>query len=70
MPRRMSRVESRKILVLQPLHLDGAHRGDPVLALGAVDAGIGERVLLTTAGFSVMPAAGVPTPPSMPPSSA
>ena len=33
----------RKILVIQPLNLDGTDRGDPVLALDAVDAGIGDR---------------------------
>jgi ethanolamine utilization protein EutN len=40
--------EGRRILVIQPLNLD------------AVDAGIGERVLLTTEGFSAMTAAGRP----------
>ena len=30
--------EGRKILVVQPLNLDGTDRGDPVLALDAVDA--------------------------------
>jgi len=50
--------EGRKILVVQPLHLDGTDRGDPVLALDAVDAGIGDRVLLTTEGFSAMTAVG------------
>ena len=33
--------EGRKILVVQPLNLDGTDRGDPVLALDAVGAGIG-----------------------------
>ena len=31
--------EGRKILVVQPLNLDGSSRGDEVLALDAVDAG-------------------------------
>ena len=53
----------RKILVVQPLHLDGSDRGDPVLALDAVDAGVGERVLLTTDGFSAMTAVGRPNSP-------
>ena len=53
--------EGRKILVVQPLNLDGTDRGDPVLALDAVDAGIGERVLLTTEGFSAMTAVGRPS---------
>lgn len=55
--------EGRKILVVQPLNLDGSDRGDPVLALDAVDAGIGERVLLTTEGFSAMTAVGRPNSP-------
>ena len=55
--------EGRKILVVQPLNLDGTDRGDPVLALDAVDAGIGERVLLTTEGFSAMTAVGRPNSP-------
>src|SRR5580693_7632368 len=55
--------EGRKILVVQPLQLDGADRGDPVLALDAVDAGIGDRVLLTTEGFSAMTAVGRPNSP-------
>jgi len=52
--------EGRKILVVQPIQLDGTDRGDPILALDAVGAGIGERVLLTTEGFSAMTAVGRP----------
>ncbi|HLJ23346.1 MAG TPA: EutN/CcmL family microcompartment protein [Candidatus Acidoferrales bacterium] len=55
--------EGRKILVVQPLQLDGTNRGDPVLALDAVGAGVGERVLLTTEGFSAMTAVGRPNSP-------
>jgi microcompartment protein CcmK/EutM len=50
----------RKILVVQPLQLDGTYRGEPVLALDAVDAGVGDRVLLATEGFSAMTAVGRP----------
>jgi ethanolamine utilization protein EutN len=50
----------RKILVVQPLQLDGSDRGDPVLALDSVDAGVGDRVLLATEGFSSMTAVGRP----------
>jgi microcompartment protein CcmK/EutM len=50
----------RKILVVQVLQLDGSDRGDPVLALDAVDAGVGDRVLLATEGFSAMTAVGRP----------
>jgi ethanolamine utilization protein EutN len=50
----------RKILVVQPLQLDGSDRGEPVLALDAVDAGVGDRVLLATEGFASMTAVGRP----------
>jgi ethanolamine utilization protein EutN len=50
--------EGCKILMVQPLNLDGSDRGDPVLALDAVDAGVGDRVLVVTEGFSAMTAVG------------
>jgi microcompartment protein CcmK/EutM len=50
----------RKILVVQLLQLDGSDRGEPVLALDSVDAGVGDRVLLATEGFSAMTAVGRP----------
>jgi ethanolamine utilization protein EutN len=55
--------EGRKILVVQPVNLDGTDRGDPILALDAVGAGLGERVLVTTEGFSAMTAVGRPNSP-------
>ncbi len=48
--------EGRKILVIQPLNLDRTDRGDAVLALDAVDAGVGDRVLVVTEGWSAMTA--------------
>ncbi len=48
--------EGRKILMVQPLNLDGSDRGDVVLALDAVDAGVGDRVLVVTEGWSAMTA--------------
>jgi ethanolamine utilization protein EutN len=50
--------EGRKILLVQPLNLDGSNRGDALVALDAVDAGVGDRVLLSTEGFSAMTAVG------------
>ncbi len=47
-----------KVLVVQPLNLDGSNRGDAVIALDAVDAGVGDRVLLTTDGFAAMTSVG------------
>ena len=54
---------ARKILLVQPVNLDGSDRGEAVLALDAVDAGIGERVLLSAEGFSAMTAVGRPNSP-------
>lgn len=53
----------RKALMVQPLDLDGTNRGDPVIALDAVDAGVGDRVLLVTEGFSAMTAVDRPESP-------
>lgn len=55
--------EGRKILMVQPLNLDGSDRGDAVLALDAVDAGVGDRVLVSTEGYSSMTAVGRPNSP-------
>ncbi|HTP31168.1 MAG TPA: EutN/CcmL family microcompartment protein [Candidatus Acidoferrales bacterium] len=55
--------EGRKILLVQPLNLDGTDRGDAVVALDAVDAGVGDKVLLATEGFSAMTAVGRPNSP-------
>jgi ethanolamine utilization protein EutN len=50
--------EGSKILLVQPLNLDGSNRGDPLVALDAVDAGVGDQVLVTTEGFCAMTAVG------------
>ncbi len=55
--------EGRKILLVQPLNLDGTPRGVPLVALDAVDAGVGDRVLLTTEGYSAMTSVGRPNSP-------
>jgi microcompartment protein CcmK/EutM len=52
-----------KALLVQPLNLDGSNRGDAVIALDAVDAGSGDRVLLATEGFSAMTAVDRPQSP-------
>jgi ethanolamine utilization protein EutN len=53
----------RKALLVQPLNLDGTNRGEPLIAFDAVDAGIGDRVLVVTEGFSAMTAVGRPQSP-------
>jgi len=55
--------KGRKVLLVQPLNLDGSNRGDAVIALDAVDAGTGDRVLLATEGFSAMTSVGRPQSP-------
>ena len=55
--------QGRKALLVQPLELDGSNRGDPVIAFDAVDAGVGDRVLLVTEGFSAMTSVGRPQSP-------
>ena len=55
--------KGRKALLVQPLNLDGSARGDAVIALDAVDAGIGDRVLLVTEGYSAMTSVGRPQSP-------
>jgi len=46
--------EGRKVLLVQPLSLKGQDRGDALVALDWVDAGVGDRVLVTTEGWSAM----------------
>lgn len=53
----------RKALLVQPLQLDGSPRGDAVVALDSADAGIGDRVLLVTEGYSAMTSVGRPESP-------
>ena len=50
--------EGKKILLLQPLDLEGAAMGDVIVALDAVDAGVGDRVLAVQEGFSAMTSVG------------
>lgn len=53
----------RKILVVQPLNLDGTDKGEAILALDAVSAGVGDRVLLATEGWGAMTSVGRPNSP-------
>jgi ethanolamine utilization protein EutN len=46
--------EGRKVLLVQPLTLEGQDRGDPLVALDWVDAGVGDRVLIVSEGWSAM----------------
>ncbi len=50
--------EGAKALLVQPIELDGSDRGVPVVALDAVDAGAGDRVLVVMDGFAASTAVG------------
>ena len=51
--------EGLKLLLVQPLELDGVEReGAPFLAVDSVQAGVGDRVLLTMDGWAAMSAVG------------
>ena len=50
--------EGKKILLLQPLTLQGEPMGERFVALDAVDAGVGDHVLAVQEGFSAMTAVG------------
>jgi len=50
--------EGKKILLIQPLDLEGKPVGDVVVAVDAVDAGVGDRVLAVQEGFSAMTSVG------------
>lgn len=55
--------EGQKLLIVQPLELDGTNRGDAIIAVDAVDAGVGDSVLLVLEGFSAMTSVGRPESP-------
>lgn len=55
--------EGCKILLVQPLYLDGTSRGAPVVAVDSVEAGMGDRVLLVQDGYAAMTAVGRPQSP-------
>lgn len=51
--------EGKKILLVQPLNLDGTVRGVPVVALDSVNAGMNDRVLVALDGFAAFTAVGL-----------
>lgn len=57
------KVEGRKLLLVQPLDLEGRPQGEPVLTVDSVDAGIGDRVLVVREGRAVSLASGRPDSP-------
>jgi microcompartment protein CcmK/EutM len=55
--------EGLKILLVQPLDLEGNDRGNALVAMDGVSAGIGDRVLVTTEGYCAMTSVGRPASP-------
>jgi microcompartment protein CcmK/EutM len=51
--------EGKKILLVQPLDLDGSDRGNPIVAVDSVGAGVGNRVLLVQDGFAAFTSVGM-----------
>jgi len=51
------RYRSARIMLVQPINPDRSERGNPVLALDAVDAGIGDTVLVVQEGWAASTAA-------------
>ena len=47
-----AKLEGAKLMLVQPLDLDGTPKGAPLLAIDGVDAGIGDRVLVIQDGRS------------------
>jgi ethanolamine utilization protein EutN len=52
------KLEGAKLLLVQPLTLEGEARGVPVLAIDSVGAGVGERVLVVIEGKAAGDALG------------
>ncbi len=50
--------EERKALLVQPVDLAGNDFGNTLVALDAVEAGVGDRVLVTVEGYSAMSSVG------------
>ncbi len=55
--------EGLKLMLVQPLELDGSNRGDALVAVDSVDAGIGDRVLVAVEGFCAFTSVGRPMTP-------
>lgn len=52
------KLEGAKLLLVQPLTLDGAGRGVALIAIDSVGAGVGERVLVVIEGKAAGDALG------------
>jgi ethanolamine utilization protein EutN len=55
--------EGLKVLLVQPLNLDGSDRGDALVAVDSVSAGRGDKVLIATDGYAAFSSVGRPPSP-------
>jgi microcompartment protein CcmK/EutM len=46
------RYEGGRIMIVRPINPDGSDAGDELLALDAVDAGVGDKVVVVREGWS------------------
>ena len=51
------RYEGGRIMIVQPIDLDGSDLGGEILALDSVDAGVGDTVVVVREGWSASTAA-------------
>ena len=51
------RYEGARIMLLQPINLDGSDRGNTTIALDSVDSGVGDIVLVVQEGWGASTAA-------------
>lgn len=51
--------EGKKILLVQPMDLDGSDRGVAVVAMDSVNAGVNDRVLIALDGYAAFTAVGL-----------
>lgn len=47
-----AKLEGAKLMLVQPLDVDGSPKGAPLMAIDGMDAGIGDRVLVIQDGRS------------------
>jgi ethanolamine utilization protein EutN len=52
-----ARYDQARIMLVQPVNVDGSPRGGTIIALDSVDAGVGDLVLLVQEGWSASTAA-------------
>ncbi|MDX1740494.1 MAG: EutN/CcmL family microcompartment protein [Rhodothermales bacterium] len=53
--RKDDRLDSRRMLLVQPMSFGGKDRGRPITALDSAEAGVGDLVIYTTASEAAIP---------------